>query len=201
MRGVLPLSSVAAWTLVLGLGQTARADALAALAIYAAAERTQEQAAASPAAKPARLRFTARRRRPAPAEPRSLRFPIPAGARLSSAWGPRRDPFSGRLAWHGGVDLAADSGAPVVATHSGWCTTRYNGRSGLIVRISSPGLTTEYRHLSSILAQEGPIRAGETLGKVGSTGRLSTGPHLHYAVWINGRQVNPLMHLDQDRRL
>lgn len=180
---------VAAGMAVLGRGQTARSDALAALDIYAGAERRR---AAPPYRARGRLGDPGRRT-PATLGVRGLLFPIPSGARLSSPWGPRRNPFSasGMIHWHSGVDLAARSGTVIVATHSGRLTTRYSRGSGLIVRVSSPHVVTEYRHLKSFLRNDGPVRAGEPIGRVGSTGRFSTGPHLHYSLWVGGRQVNP----------
>jgi murein DD-endopeptidase MepM/ murein hydrolase activator NlpD len=198
---------VAAGMTVLGLSQTARADALAALEIYAAADGHKQALQAfpmralsiyrkTPPLQPARMiahpRGTPDLGSKVQSNARALLFPIPSGARLASPWGYRRDPFSWRTQWHGGVDLAAHTGTPVVATHSGWCSSRLTENSGRIVRVSSKRYITEYRHLSSILRSEGWVRAGEIIGAVGSSGRLCTGPHLHYTLFIGGAQVNPV---------
>ena len=129
-----------------------------------------------------------------------LIFPIPSGARLSSPYGYRRDPFSNRLAWHGGIDLAANLGAAVVSAHSGWCSRRYSDQSGWVIRVSSPHFISEYRHLSATLRDSGLVRAGETIGVVGATGQHCTGPHLHFTLSVDGAPVDPVKLLAQDWR-
>jgi murein DD-endopeptidase MepM/ murein hydrolase activator NlpD len=112
---------------------------------------------------------------------------------ISSGFGYRRDPFTGRAAMHAGLDFRAGYGAPIHAAARGKVT--FVGRRsgyGKVVEIShGNGLMTRYAHMSAFhtkLGQE--VTAGDIIGAIGSTGR-STGPHLHFEVRINGRAVNP----------
>ncbi len=116
-----------------------------------------------------------------------------AKASFESPFGGRVDPFSGRMAFHSGVDLAAPYGSNVFATSSGKITiAEYRGAYGNLVEIDHGlGLTTRYGHLSSINVTVGQeISKGEKLGVQGSTGR-STGPHVHYEIRMNDRPMNP----------
>ena len=113
--------------------------------------------------------------------------------RITSTYGYRRDPFTGRGAMHKGIDFKGAVGSPIYAAARG--TVSFAGRKsgyGNCVEIDhGNGLMTRYAHLSRIDAVLGQsIEAGETLGGLGSTGR-STGPHLHFEVRINGRAINP----------
>ena len=126
---------------------------------------------------------------------RSLRWPLD-GASVSSGYGPRRHPILGGTRRHGGVDLPAPSGTPVRAAADG--TVRYFGRNGSygrFIRLDHGfGLETAYGHLSRYaldLRRDRRVRRGAVIGFVGSSG-LSTGPHLHYEVRINGRAIDPL---------
>lgn len=126
-----------------------------------------------------------------------LLFPLPSGTtRVSSPWGLRRDPFTGRPAWHGGVDLVAagGTGAPVVAAHSGLASVGYERNSGWVVRVYSRKYTTAYCHLSSALSGPKLVQAGDLIGTVGCTGRRCTAPHLHYSLRIYGIPVDPAGH-------
>jgi len=116
---------------------------------------------------------------------------------ITDGYGRRTDPFTGRQAFHQGLDLAARRGTPVVATADG--VVVYSGRDGglgRVVKISHGfGYTTVFGHLDKVLAQPGDeVRRGDTIGLLGSTGR-STGPHLHYEVHVDGRAVNPLYYI------
>ena len=118
--------------------------------------------------------------------------PVKSG-RLSSRYGWRTDPFTGRRKFHHGVDLAARWGAKVVAAASGlvtWAGKR--GGYGNMVEIThADGYVTRYGHSSRILVSKGEVvRRGQPIARVGSTGR-STGPHLHYEVLVNGKKVDP----------
>ena len=107
----------------------------------------------------------------------------------SSKFGYRRDPFTGRRAFHTGYDYAAVRGTPVVAAATGIVVyTGRLGNYGKVVRMShGDGISTLYGHLSEIDTKTGQyVRRGELIGKVGSTGR-STGPHLHYEVRVDNR--------------
>jgi murein DD-endopeptidase MepM/ murein hydrolase activator NlpD len=118
----------------------------------------------------------------------------PAMGWLTSGFGVRSDPFTGRPASHPGLDISGRTGDPVYATADGRVATA--GRTGdygnLVVVEHAFGLTTRYGHLSRIAVNAGTeVKRGDGLGYVGSTGR-STSSHLHYEVWANGHPVNPL---------
>ena len=115
------------------------------------------------------------------------------GRPISSRFGARRDPITGRRAMHGGMDFRAPKGFRVRATGAG--KVRFAGRKGgygLLVEIKHVGgLVTRYAHLSRITVRKGQqLARGEEVGRVGSTGR-STGPHLHYEVRRKGQARNP----------
>lgn len=112
---------------------------------------------------------------------------------ISSPYGRRVDPISGRMAWHTGIDVAGRRGSDVVAIAAG--VVVYAGRRdgyGNMVEIEhGDGYVTRYAHQSDLRVSQGDIvRRGDALGKLGSTGR-STGPHVHVEVLRNGRHVNP----------
>ncbi|CAM3551110.1 M23 family metallopeptidase [Parendozoicomonas haliclonae] len=112
---------------------------------------------------------------------------------MSSAYGKRADPFTGRQSWHKGVDFAAKDGSDVIAVGSGVVTwSGYKGGYGLLVEINhGNGYVTRYSHNKSNLVKVGDIVSkGQAISLVGSSGR-STGPHVHFEVLVNGRQVNP----------
>lgn len=118
----------------------------------------------------------------------------PVAGWLSSPYGSRTDPFNDEKAFHPGLDISADYGTPVVATADGTVDSAgVNGAYGLEVVIDHGfGITTKYGHMSRIAVMSGQhVKRGDTLGYVGSTGR-STGPHLHYEIWMNGRLTNPM---------
>lgn len=123
------------------------------------------------------------------------RLPIqsPAGGYRTSSFGVRFDPFTARPAFHAGVDFAGGLMSPVNAAGPG--VVSYAGvRSGYgnTVEIDhGSGLKTRYAHLHRISVSPGQrVAVGQRLGGMGSTGR-STGTHLHYEVWVNGRAQNP----------
>lgn len=120
--------------------------------------------------------------------------PILDRYRLSSGFGYRRHPVSGRSKMHSGMDMAAPSGTAVYATGNG-VVTRAGWMSGYGKTIDirhSNGTETRYGHLSKIMVRIGDrVEVGGRIGSVGSTG-VSTGPHLHYEVHINGKPVNPV---------
>lgn len=120
--------------------------------------------------------------------------------RVTSAFGYRVNPVSGKYGFHTGIDLAVASGTDVCSVFYG--TVEKTGEEddwGKYVLIRhSDGLETYYCHLSEIYAQEGAvIRRGEVIGLSGSTG-WSTGPHLHFEVRIDGVRVDPAMLLFPD---
>jgi murein DD-endopeptidase MepM/ murein hydrolase activator NlpD len=119
---------------------------------------------------------------------------IPAAAQyISSGFGYRSDPFDGDAAFHAGLDFKAPFGAPVVAAAWGRVAVvgQRNGYGNVVEINHGNGLLTRYAHMSAFRTRVGqPVRAGEVIGAVGSTGR-STGPHLHFEVRLNGQPVNP----------
>ena len=119
---------------------------------------------------------------------------MPVAGRVTSKFGSRFHPILGHARMHKGVDLGAGMGAPIVAAADGRVVgAGWAGGYGRQVAIAhSGGLRTTYSHMSRIAAQAGQtVRRGQLIGYVGSSG-LSTGPHLHYEVYKNGRPVNPL---------
>ena len=116
------------------------------------------------------------------------------GARLSSSFGMRKHPILGYNKMHRGTDFAAASGAPIMASGSGTVTrARWCGGGGNCVKIKhNSTYQTIYAHMKSFAKgiKEGrKVRQGQIIGYVGSTG-MSTGPHLHYEVIVNGKKVN-----------
>lgn len=128
--------------------------------------------------------------------------PLP-GAKMTSRFGSRIDPFNRRSAFHAGIDFRAGRGTPVRATGSGRVVhAGRKGGYGMMVEIDhGNGITTRYAHLSRILVKQGSrVKPGDTIGKVGSTGR-STGPHLHYEVRRNKKATNPARFLKAGREI
>ena len=116
------------------------------------------------------------------------------GARLSSSFGMRKHPILGYNKMHRGTDFAAPSGTPIMASGSGTITrARWCGGGGNCVKIKhNSTYETVYAHMKAFAkgVREGrKVKQGQIIGYVGSTG-LSTGPHLHYEVIVNGKKVN-----------
>jgi murein DD-endopeptidase MepM/ murein hydrolase activator NlpD len=125
------------------------------------------------------------------------------GARWTSGFGTRSDPFRGRAAMHAGIDMAGPVGTPIYATADG--TVGHAGVRGgygnLVELEHGAGIATRYGHLSRIMVQAGTrVRRGDLIGLMGSTGR-STGSHLHYEVRLDGRAINPLPFLQTGQAL
>jgi murein DD-endopeptidase MepM/ murein hydrolase activator NlpD len=111
----------------------------------------------------------------------------------SSGFGVRFDPFTGRPAFHSGLDFGGGFGAPIYSTAPGVVSfTGVRSGYGNTIEIDhGGGFKTRYAHLSGIGVTVGQrVAVGQRIGALGSTGR-STGPHLHYEVWVNGRAQNP----------
>ena len=128
--------------------------------------------------------------------------PVP-GARITSTFGNRVDPFLGGSAFHAGIDFAATTGTPVRATGSGTVIgAAASGGYGKLVEIDhGNGITSRFAHLSRILVKPGDkVGEGTIIGRVGSTGR-STGPHLHYEVRRNEDAANPARFLAAGKKL
>ena len=121
---------------------------------------------------------------------------------VSSHYGQRTDPFSGKLAMHNGLDFAGKEGSDVVAVAAGVVTwTGSKTGYGELVEIShDDGYVTRYAHNKENLVRAGDVvRKGETIALMGSSGR-STGAHVHYEVYKHGRPVDPSSYLRRTRR-
>jgi murein DD-endopeptidase MepM/ murein hydrolase activator NlpD len=122
----------------------------------------------------------------------------PAEGRITSRYGRRlspmdRDAESGDREFHPGVDIAAGLGSPILAAAEGTVVrARWSGGYGRLVMLRHDlGYATLYGHASRLLVREGErVRRGQVIAVMGSTGR-STGNHVHYEVWFNGRTVDP----------
>ncbi len=116
-----------------------------------------------------------------------------AGGRLTSGFGMRYHPTLGGTRFHSGIDLAAPTGTPVMATSAGRIVgAGWGGGYGILVTVSHGGaVESRYAHLSAVAVRPGEtVRQGQIIGYVGSTGR-STGPHLHYETRVGGRPADP----------
>lgn len=113
---------------------------------------------------------------------------------LSSYYGMRKDPFHGRPSMHKGIDFAGKEDGEIIATASGvvsWADDRY-GYGQLIEINHGDGLKTRYGHNKDLLVNVGDVvTKGQVIARMGSTGR-STGPHVHYEILLNNKQINPL---------
>jgi murein DD-endopeptidase MepM/ murein hydrolase activator NlpD len=125
-----------------------------------------------------------------------LRNPVPNG-RFTSPYGMRRHPILGYSRMHAGVDWAAPTGTPIIAAGNGVVVSAgwHSGGFGRHTEIKHPnGYTSTYSHQSSIAKDVQPgarVTQGQIIGYVGSTG-MSTGPHLHYELSVNGSKVDPM---------
>lgn len=117
----------------------------------------------------------------------------PADGRVSERYGRREHPVYRLAGPHEGIDIAAQSGAPVMAAAPGKVARTFRSlSSGLTVDVAHDGFLTRYAHLSAIKVRVGEsVPAGHTIGLVGSTG-VSTGPHLHFEVRVKDQPVDPL---------
>ena len=120
-----------------------------------------------------------------------------------SRFGLRIDPFSGQQAMHTGLDFPADPGTPIVAAAGGVVQAReHHPAYGHMVEIDHGNqIATRYAHASRVLVKKGDIvKRGQKIAEVGSTGR-STGPHLHFEVWVSGVVQDPRRFLDAGENL
>jgi len=118
--------------------------------------------------------------------------------RFSSPYGYRIHPVYGDWRFHSGVDLAAPSGTPIIASRSGVVkTATYNWSAGYYVAIDhQDGFETRYMHMTHYIVGVGDhVTAGQVIGYMGSTG-TSTGSHLHFSVLYNGVQKNPAHYIN-----
>ncbi len=116
---------------------------------------------------------------------------------LSSAYGLRRDPFHGKKAWHKGIDVAGQEGSPVIAV-AGGIVTRSGTKAGYgqLVEVDHGNeLVARYAHNKENIVKIGDlVKKGQVIAYMGSTGR-STGPHVHFEVYKNGRHVDPASYI------
>lgn len=121
-------------------------------------------------------------------------YPLPYRATVTSAYGWRTHPITGKQSFHNGVDLAAGSGTAIYAVRSGTVTTAtYSSVYGYYVTVNhGDGYSSLYAHMTDYVVSNGQyVEKGQLLGYVGSTG-WSTGPHLHFTIYYNGSTVNPM---------
>ncbi|MBT3799059.1 MAG: M23 family metallopeptidase [Porticoccaceae bacterium] len=121
---------------------------------------------------------------------------------LSSEYGMRIDPFHGKQQWHAGIDFAGRDGDDVIAVASGivtWSGDR-NGYGKMVEISHSDGYITRYAHNQENIANLGAIvQKGDVVAQMGSSGR-STGPHVHFEVFKNGRTVDPASYIHRTYR-
>jgi beta-lactamase regulating signal transducer with metallopeptidase domain len=127
-----------------------------------------------------------------------LSNPLP-GSTITSRFGPAQDPFSDEEIHHDGIDIKASPGSEILAPADGLvalATAEYSGGAGygtVVLVDHGGGLKTFYAHLDSYSVQEGErVSRGDALGVQGSSGR-STGPHLHFEVWLDGERRDPAL--------
>jgi murein DD-endopeptidase MepM/ murein hydrolase activator NlpD len=129
-------------------------------------------------------------------------FEKPVRGRLTSRFGYRRDPFSGKRGFHTGVDIAGRQGSEVRAAREGtvsFAGVKF-GRGKSIIVVHAFGYKTVYSHLSAVRAGKGQrVKKGEIIGFIGDSGR-STGPHLHFETWHRGKPINPLTQTNMSSR-
>jgi len=122
----------------------------------------------------------------------------PVKGSITSRFGPRVSPFTGKKALHAGIDIGARNGTEIRSPASGKVVVAaYDGRMGKFIRIDHGyGMETTYGHLSKIHVKYGDrVHRGDLIGLVGSTGKFSTGPHLHYQVAVNDQVVDPIHYI------
>ena len=122
---------------------------------------------------------------------------LPARGWLTSGFGRRYSPFTGRREFHSGIDIVARSGTPIMAPADGLVikSKRERGYGNVLEIRHMQGIVTRYAHMKKNLVRAGMrVRRGDIMAQVGSTGR-STGPHLHYEVRLNGVAVNPMIYI------
>ncbi len=121
---------------------------------------------------------------------------------MSSRYGRRTDPFSGRIAWHSGVDFAGKLGSDIVSVAAGvvtWSSKRH-GYGDMVEINHGGGFSTRYAHNSQNQVKVGDVvKKGQVIALMGSSGR-STGPHVHFEVYKHGRPVDPASYIRRASR-
>lgn len=126
-------------------------------------------------------------------------WPLAAAGRISCGFGPRKAPTAGASTYHKGVDIAVPTGTSVRASKPGKVVTAtYSSSAGNYVALyHGSGVYTYYMHCSSLSVSVGQhVDQGQTVALSGSTG-ISTGPHLHFAIFMNGQYVNPMNYVSR----
>lgn len=119
--------------------------------------------------------------------------PVGSGAIVSLAFGPSRDPFTGRESFHRGVDFSAPAGAAVIATAAGTVVRVEKDAvwGNRVIVACRDSVSVVYAHLGTVKTVHGRrVKRGTTIGTVGLSG-LATGPHVHYEIWRRGKPVDP----------
>ena len=123
-----------------------------------------------------------------------MAWPVPSCHTVSSGYGGRIHPTTGKYKFHGGLDIPGSYGSAIVAANSGkviWAGNRGDSYGNYVIIDHGGGVSTWYGHSSKVLVSTGQrVSRGQRIANVGSTGR-STGPHCHFEVRINGSRVNP----------
>lgn len=175
---------------------------IAAIEKQAAARRAAaEQAAAAAAAAAASGSASATNATPATVPPSygggQFTWPLPGYYSMGSGFGPRVAPTAGASTFHKGVDIGCPQGTPIVSAADGVVSYAgyFGGGGNAIIVDHGGGLSTVYMHMSAFAVGAGTnVSAGTVIGYAGSTG-VSTGPHLHFAVRVNGAYVDPMGYL------
>ncbi len=130
-------------------------------------------------------------------DPDQMIWPLPGDGRIYSYFGPRKAPTKGASTYHRGLDIGGVTGASIVSVLSGTVTeAAYSASRGRYVKVDhGNGYCTFYMHCSKLLVSVGDkVLQGDVLGLVGSTG-ISTGPHLHFSLTVNGTYIDPLKYV------
>ena len=127
-------------------------------------------------------------------------WPLPGISKVSSKFGPRTPPCPGASSYHGGIDIGAASGTPIMSYAAGTVVQNvaWNKTAGNYIKIDhGNGVCSRYLHMvqPSPLAVGTQVAAGQEVGKVGNTG-VGTGAHLHFEIHINGEKVDPLLYVN-----
>lgn len=131
-----------------------------------------------------------------PVEKSGFCWPVPGHTHITSPYGYRVHPITGKIKFHAGVDIGAPSGLPIHAAAAGRITISvYSPSYGNYVEIDhGNGVRTRYAHMSKRLCSVGDtVAQGDVIGLVGATGH-ATGPHLHFEVRVNGKTYNPMQY-------
>ena len=126
-------------------------------------------------------------------------WPLPVSGRITSTFGYRKAPTAGASSYHKGVDIAVNTGTNVLACKEGKVVTAaYSSSAGNFVAIyHGGGIYSYYMHCSQLRTSVGKhVEKGQVIAKSGSTG-ISTGPHLHFAMYKSGNYVNPMYYVKQ----